>query len=227
MFYSVRESGYRTGTIAGWPMQKHPWCNKLKTEKVDLYRTVLQTYKKPFLQGADQRIPNPKRKLVHFRSEARRVRSPLDVPQNEGQRINIVHYIGIAADEPLRIAKHLPKKDKVLPLVQIGWDEELCGLEAKYMDMLSPTYTDGQMRDGCWFCHNQGVNQLRRLRKMYPDLWAKLMKLDLDSPVTFHADGHTVHDFDRRFALEDDGLVDPSEPWRWAMLDEELNLRWF
>lgn len=146
----------------------------------------------------------------------------LDQPVNDGQKINIVHYIGIAADEPKRIAKHIDKPDKVLPLVQIGWDEPLCGLEAQYMDMLSPTYSDGQLRDGCWFCHNQGVNQLRRLRKNYPDLWKKLMKLDLDSPVSFKPDGHTVHDYDRRFQFEDEGLIDPSLPFRWKMLDDDL-----
>ena len=149
-----------------------------------------------------------------------------DMPQNEGQKINIVHYIGIAADEPLRIAKHMPKADKVMPLVQIGWDEDLCGLEATYMDMLSPTY-DGSTRDGCWFCHNQSIGQLRRLRRDYPDLWALLLKWDADSPVSFKADGHTVHDFDRRFQLEDDGLISPGEKFRWAMLDAELNYRLF
>ena len=45
--------------------------------------------------------------------------------------------------------------------------------------------------------------------------------------MTFKADGHTVHDYDRRFALEDDGRILPDEPFRWAMLDEELNYRWF
>ena len=138
---------------------------------------------------------------------------------------SVVHYIGIAADEPKRIEKHIDKPNMVLPLVQIGWDEALCGLEAQYMDMLSPTYSDGQLRDGCWFCHNQGVGQMRRLRKNYPDLWAKLLKLDLDSPVTFKADGHTVHDFDERFRLEDEGLINKGEPFRWTMLDAELNYR--
>ena len=28
--------------------------------------------------------------------------------------------------------------------------------------------------------------------KNYPDLWALLLKWDLDSPTTFKADGHTV-----------------------------------
>ena len=144
----------------------------------------------------------------------------LDKPVGDGRKTNIVHYIGIAADEPKRIAKHIDKPDKILPLVQIGWDEDLCGLESTYMDMLAPTYTDGQLRDGCWFCHNQGLNQMRNLRRKYPDLWAKLMKLDLDSPVTFKSDGHTVHDYDRRFQAEDEGFIDPDKPFRWAMLDE-------
>ena len=152
---------------------------------------------------------------------------PLDLPLNEGRKINIVHYIGIATDEPERIAKHMPKKDMVLPLVQIGWDEALCGLEAKYMDMLSPTYTTS-LRDGCWFCHNQSVGQLRLLRKNYPDLWALLLKWDADSPVTFKADGHTVHDFDRRFQLEDEGFLYPDDKvFRWSMLDDHLQYRLF
>jgi hypothetical protein len=51
------------------------------------------------------------------------------------------------------------------------------------------------------------------------------MKWDLDSPVTFKPDGHTVHDFDRRFALEDEGIVNPIHPFRWAMLDGDVQLR--
>lgn len=133
---------------------------------------------------------------------------------------NVVMYLGIAADEPERINRHINKSDIVLPLVQIGWDEELCGLEAVYLDMLSPTYSSS-FRDGCFFCHNQGIEQLRQLRHNYPELWGKLLKLDSDSPTTFHADGHTVHDFDRRFALEDEGLIDPQAHFRWTMLDDD------
>lgn len=133
------------------------------------------------------------------------------------EEIKIVHYVGITADEKSRIERHINKPDMILPLVQIGWDEALCGLETKYMDMLSPTYSDGSLRDGCWFCHNQGLNQLRRLRKNYPELWAKLMKLDEDSPVTFKPDGRTVHDYDKRFALEDAGEIDTNDRFCWEM----------
>ena len=72
------------------------------------------------------------------------------------------------------------------------------------------------------------MGQLRILRQNYPDLWALMLKWDSDSPVTFKADGHTVRDFDRRFQMEDDGLISADDRvFRWEMLDAELNYRWF
>lgn len=133
-----------------------------------------------------------------------------------------IYYLGIAADEPNRF--HNLTDTKLSPLVEIGWTEADCREWCEKNDLLSPIYTKAS-RGGCWFCHNQGVQQLRQLRRDYPDLWALLLKWDADSPVTFHADGHTVADFDRRFALEDEGLINKDEPFRWAMLDEELNYR--
>ena len=46
-----------------------------------------------------------------------------------------------------------------------------------------------------------------------------------DSPVSFKPDGHTVHDYERRFQMEDEGLIDPDERWNWRYLDE-FQLRW-
>lgn len=127
-----------------------------------------------------------------------------------------MEYLGIAADEPKRFRQLNDRKRA--PLVEFGIDEDLCGLYCQYADMLSPTY-ETSCRDGCWFCHNQGVNQLRLLRRNYPDLWALLLKWDKDSPVTFKADGHTVHDFDRRFEMEDFLLVPADRTFRWSMLE--------
>lgn len=138
---------------------------------------------------------------------------------------NCISYIGIAADEPNRF--HNLSDTKKSPLVEAGWDEAYCRQWCEENDLLSPIYTTAT-RGGCWFCHNQGVGQLRLLRKNYPDLWALMLKWDKDSPVTFHADGHTVHDFDRRFQLEDEGLIYPDDKiFRWSMLDDDLNYRLF
>ena len=136
-----------------------------------------------------------------------------------------ITYLGIAADEPNRFGSLSHTRRS--PLVELGWTEADCRQWCEENGLLSPIYTTAT-RGGCWFCHNQSVNQLRLLRQNYPDLWALMLKWDADSPVTFHADGHTVHDFERRFQAEDENLIFPNDKkFRWSMLDEELNLRWF
>lgn len=130
----------------------------------------------------------------------------------------VVQYLGIALDEPKRLAR-LDGITKISPLAAIGWTEADARKWCEENDLLSPIYTTAT-RGGCWFCHNQSIGQLRLLRKNYPDLWALLLKWDTDSPVSFHPDGRTVHDFDRRFQLEDEGKVPTDRTFRWKMLEE-------
>lgn len=138
---------------------------------------------------------------------------------------NIVEYLGIAADEPKRFGQLTDRKRA--PLVEFGIEEGLCGLHCQYEGILAPSY-ETSCRDGCWMCHNQGVDQLRQLRKSYPDLWGLLLKWDADSPVCFKASGHTVHDYDRRFQMEDERLLIPGDTkFKWAMLDGEYQLKLF
>ena len=138
---------------------------------------------------------------------------------------NAIAYIGIAADEPKRIARH-SVPGKVIPLVQIGWDEAYCRKWCEEHDLLSPIYTTAA-RGGCWFCHNQSIEQLRLLRRNHPEYWQLLLKWDADSPVSFKPNGHTVHDYDRRFGLEDEGIIVPGETFFWRMLDEDIQTRLF
>lgn len=135
-----------------------------------------------------------------------------------------IEYIGIAVDEPNRFGQL--SETKKSPLVEIGWDEAYCRKICEENALLSPIYATAT-RGGCWFCHNQRVGQLRLLRKNYPDLWALMLKWDKDSPVTFKADGHTVHDYDLRFQLEDEGYIFPEEKgFKWSMI-ENPQRRWF
>lgn len=127
-----------------------------------------------------------------------------------------VSYIGIASDEPNRF--HNLSDTKKSPLVEAGWDEAYCRQWCEENDLLSPIYTT-VTRGGCWFCHNQGVDQLRLLRKNYPDLWLLMLKWDADSPVTFKADGHTVRDYETRFSLEDQGKIPTDKKFRWKMIE--------
>ena len=139
------------------------------------------------------------------------------IPKSDGVT-NIVQYLGIAADEPERIERHT-KPNVILPLVLIGWDEAYCRQWCEENDLLSPIYSSSA-RGGCWFCHNQGVEQLRLLRRNYPELWKLLLKWDEDSPITFKPNGLTVHDFDKRFFYEDAGKVPADRRFKWRMVDE-------
>lgn len=157
----------------------------------------------------------------------------IDKVKTPGLRVDTVEYIGIAADEPKRFGQLNERKRA--PLVEFDIHEEMCGLYCRYNGILSPTY-ETSFRDGCWFCHNQGVNQLRLLRRNYPDLWAILMRWDLDSPTTYKANGHTVHDYDLRFRLEEEGKIPTGRAFRWEMLEcppkfvadeaEQMSLFW-
>ena len=222
MFYHRLQKGKFAGAIKGFPQTIGSWCKKLKfeTNGVDIRRYVLQT----------QSEEETNTRLSHFDKQRELVHSVKTVEpftnRSSRERDQVIQYLGIAFDEPKRIERHSQRSGIVLPLVEIGWTEEMCRKWCEDNDLLSPIYTTAT-RGGCWFCHNQGIEQLRLLRKNYPDLWQLLLKWDLDSPVTFKADGHTVHDFDKRFQLEDEMLIVPEAPFRWKMLDEPLQMRFF
>lgn len=149
----------------------------------------------------------------------------LKVRPIEGAKKWNITYLGIAADEPKRF--HNLTETKKSPLVEAGWTEAMCREWCEKNGLLSPIYTTST-RGGCWFCHNQSVAQLRLLRKNYQEYWTLMLKWDADSPVTFKADGHTIHDFERRFQAEDDGFISPDDKiFRWSMLDDGLNYRLF
>lgn len=220
--------GKHIGEIYGFPMVRGAWCNdRLKARaldaiaKGDIREDVLSCPKQKGQHetGNNTGIPMyPWSKVVPETQNQLFSRSSLA----QGANINIVQYLGIASDEPERIRRHT-RSGVILPLVEIGWDEAYCRKWCEENDLLSPIYTSAT-RGGCWFCHNQGVDQLRLLRKNYPDLWKLLLKWDSDSPVSFKPDGHTVHDFEKRFDAEDKGDIIPGDRkfrWRSVLNDEK------
>lgn len=130
---------------------------------------------------------------------------------------NIIQYLGICSDEPSRIER-LKGTNKVALPAQLGYTEAMCYDLAKSLDLLSPIYENAS-RGGCWFCHNQRIEQLRFLRKNYPDYWELMLKWDRESPVTFKPDGHTLMDFDKRFRLEEKGIIPTDKKFKWSMVN--------
>lgn len=231
LFYKVLTTGKHIGTIKGFPLVRGGWCKHLKTGyTADLRRYILSTHQEigggyygfPMRKGnwcTDLKLRALQQNGVNTAQGSLKSEFS-NSARSQGATINIVQYLGIAADEPERIKRHT-KPGIVLPLVDIGWDEAYCRQWCEENDLLSPIYTTAT-RGGCWFCHNQGVGQLRLLRKNYPELWALLLKWDADSPVTFHPDGRTVADFDKRFQMEDDGLIKAGDKkFRWKQVFPE------
>lgn len=146
-----------------------------------------------------------------------------------------IQYIGIAFDEPQRFY-NLNGQTRLSPLVEAEWTEKDAWNWAEANDLLSPIYTHSK-RGGCFFCPCQTINSLRNLREMYPELWQLMLKWEDDilndeyttdfRHRTFSASHKTIHDYEERFELEDEGFIYPEERWNWSKLNEELNYRWF
>lgn len=112
---------------------------------------------------------------------------------------NDIAYIGYAVEEIKRINNN--RKNEIYPLVDFNITEKTAYDWCKQNDLLSPVYENSN-RNGCWFCHNQKINELKYLRKNYPEYWQLMLKWDNDSPVTFKTDGTTLHNYDFLFKYE-------------------------
>lgn len=116
---------------------------------------------------------------------------------------NVIQYIGIAADEDYRMErKGNQNPNHRHPLRDWGWTEA---------DALAYCFAKGYDWEGlykvfdrvsCWCCPLKSYDELRALRRHYPELWARMLDLDARQGKKF-AHGYTVADFDCRFALED------------------------
>ena len=91
----------------------------------------------------------------------------------------VTQYIGIAADEPKRLARLQSgngKPCKVSLLAKYGYTEAMARELCEKHGLLSPIYKTGT-RGGCWFCPNARISSFSRLRREHPDLWAELERL--------------------------------------------------
>ena len=123
----------------------------------------------------------------------------------------LTQCIGYAADEPGRVAKHRNTKIAYqnfrYPLYEWGWTES---------DALQYCYDAGFDWDGlyqrfkrvsCFCCPLQGLEELRTLRRHYPELWSHMLEMESWLPEgdlgrRFRQEA-TVSDLDARFAAED------------------------
>lgn len=83
-------------------------------------------------------------------------------------------YVGIALDEPKRLARLNKEKDISL-LAKYGMTEADAWRLCEKYDMLSPCYQHSK-RNGCWFCPNASTSELSHMVNRHPDLFEKLIE---------------------------------------------------
>lgn len=121
---------------------------------------------------------------------------------------SVIQCIGIAADETKRLERDNQKKENHRhPLVEWGWNEKQC---------LDYCYSLGYdwcglyelfNRVSCWCCPLQPLEELRKLRKHFPELWAELIEMDNKTFVQFK-ENYSVAELDIRFNFEEQRLAE-------------------
>lgn len=114
-------------------------------------------------------------------------------------------YIGIAIDEPVRMARIANSMDKVSLLEKYGYTEKMAIDLCRKYDLLSPVY-EFAPRGGCWFCPNARRTELKYLRINHPDLWNQLLELEnepnLIGSMWNMLTKTSIHDWEDRFKEE-------------------------
>lgn len=118
---------------------------------------------------------------------------------------NALHYVGIAADEAGRC------KGEVYPLVEWGIDEAEALKICYDRDFDFGGLYDIYHRASCWCCPLQRIDELRKLRRHHPELWAHLLEMDNraremygPSPLGQFKQNWSIERLGERFAKEDE-----------------------
>lgn len=121
-------------------------------------------------------------------------------------KTNIVQYIGIAADEPRRLAKLT--ENKISLLAKYGYTEQMAKRLCANHGLLSPIYATGT-RGGCWFCPNCRLQHFVNLRHNHPELWAELVELSLTPNLCSYGFkyGKTVQEIEQQMDWEERQLT--------------------
>lgn len=127
-------------------------------------------------------------------------------PMKKFFRINglsgAVQYVGIAADEPKRLAR-LDGVKNVSLLAKYGYTEAMAVELCKERGLYSPDY-EYSTRNGCWFCPNCRMSEFAEFKRRHPDLWQKLLDLGkVENLVSYGFKyGMTVEEVDREISMQ-------------------------
>lgn len=141
-----------------------------KLTYMDCFNTINKGQRNPERKGMIYGFPMAGRCIINDRCKMRPIRL------FNKQHPDAIHFVGIATDEPRRLARL--KDNDISLLYKYGYSEQDAYNLCKEYDLLSPCYSYSK-RGGCWFCPNARDEELKYLRDNYPDLWSKLLELEL------------------------------------------------
>lgn len=91
-----------------------------------------------------------------------------------------IQYVGIAADELERLESLRSAKNAISLLEKYDYNEDMCVTLCKDYGLYSPAYQYSK-RQGCWFCPNAKLEECRRVKEIYPDVWKSFIALEKES----------------------------------------------
>lgn len=95
--------------------------------------------------------------------------------------------VGIAYDETDRLDALHKQKNAWSILEQEQITEAMTYDICREYNLLSPFYTSGRDRQGCWFCPNASIEEMAQFAKEYPDYWHELRILAQDEETVTKA----------------------------------------
>lgn len=88
-------------------------------------------------------------------------------------------YVGIAADEPRRLASLRKDPNRSSLQAELGYTGDMARELCKEYGLLSPAYTElSTKRSGCWMCEFSKVEESRLIKETMPDIWEEFLSLE-------------------------------------------------
>ena len=115
------------------------------------------------------------------------------------KKYTLIQYVGIASDEKHRI------RELNYPLIEWNMTEADCLAYCKARGFDWDGLYDIFTRVSCWCCPLQSLDELRKLRKHFPELWDKLQQMDKNTWRSF-LKTYSAEQLEVRFAYEDELL---------------------
>lgn len=165
-----------------------------KLDYVSLCRRVLKSGKK---QGQTYGVQSAR--FCYANSECKI--APIKSYYKQFKDYDITQYVGIAIDEPIRLAR-LEGTNKLSLLAKYGYTEKMAIDKCEEYGLLSPIYKTAT-RNGCWFCYNAKISTYIYIRKNHPEYWNALKDLYYETNSKFFKYDKTLQQVEREMdALE-------------------------